>query len=182
MDPVVDATIRLAFALLLGLAAIGKARGFTEFRFIVADYRVVPASMAPAAALALIAVEAFLAVMWVAGTTGAIVGAATACLLGFYGAAIALNLLRGRVFISCGCGFGRTGGAQLSWWLVARNAALVVLAFAASWLDAGARSMGLLDYFTVSMALAATVLLYAVFHQLLDNRERAGHWTRGVRG
>lgn len=47
-----------------------------------------------------------------------------------FGAAIAINLERGRYFISCGC-FGPNKGQKLSWKLVARNGVLAGMALVA---------------------------------------------------
>ena len=50
-------------------------------------------------------------------------------LLVLYSAAIAINLLRGRRDIECGCG-GAATHVPLSGWLLARNAALMATALA----------------------------------------------------
>ena len=39
MDPVIDMSVRLGLGLLLGSAALSKLRNYAEFRFVVADYR-----------------------------------------------------------------------------------------------------------------------------------------------
>jgi Methylamine utilisation protein MauE len=53
-----------------------------------------------------------------------------------FGAAIAINLARGRRKISCGC-FAGDDESEISWWLVVRNAVLVLLSIlAAGWFTA----------------------------------------------
>src|SRR5207247_2030674 len=110
-------------ALLFFVAAGHKLRDPRRFRATVAEYRLVPDRFAPPAAALLVAVEA------AAGGALLVPGAraagllAAAALLVVYGAAIAINLARGRWDIDCGC----TGPAvrrPISGWLVARNAVL----------------------------------------------------------
>ena len=67
------------------------------------------------------------AAIWPRGTREA-AAALMLALLALYSAAIAVNLLRGRRDIECGC--GAATHVPLSGWLLARNAALMAAAFA----------------------------------------------------
>jgi Methylamine utilisation protein MauE len=63
------------------------------------------------------------------GETRVAAAALMLTLLALYSVAIAINLLRGRRDIECGCG-GAATHVPLSGWLLARNAALMAAAFA----------------------------------------------------
>ncbi|MBS01623.1 MAG: methylamine utilization protein MauE [Gammaproteobacteria bacterium] len=182
MDPVIDMSVRLGLGLLLGSAALSKLRNYAEFRFVVADYRLLPAVLVPFAAPCIVLLESTLGLLWLTGWPRATVAFGTVLLLVGYGAAIAINLIRGRVFISCGCGFGAAGAEQLSWWLVIRNALLAGLALGVALTGVDARSTGLLDYFTTLMVLVASILVYAALHQLLANSVHVGQWREEVGG
>ena len=76
-----------------------------------------------------------------------------------FGAAIAINLLRGRRKISCGC-FASEDEEEISWWLVARNAGLILIAMlAAGWFRAASPQAlsGLRRLDAVFVGLAALV-------------------------
>ena len=81
--------------------------------------------------------------------------------------------------IGCGCGLGAATGddPSLSWWLVARNLALGVVAMAAA-LPASRRELGLLDWTTLVLALLACVALYSAGSQLLRNGAAMASWRK----
>ena len=98
-------------------------------------------------------------------------------LIGIYTTAIAVNLLRGRRSIDCGCGGEPT---PLSAWMLLRNVLLVALA-----VIAGGLATAEVSAMTLVLALPAVLMLwlvYAIANQLLANqgvfRERLG----GVHG
>ncbi|MGO4844024.1 MauE/DoxX family redox-associated membrane protein, partial [Rhizobiaceae sp. 2RAB30] len=74
-----------------------------------------------------------------------------------YGTAIAVNLLRGRTRIDCGCG---GAGQGLSWFLVGRNTALLGLALIAAQQPA-AGEMGAIGWVTALAAIVSFWLLLA---------------------
>lgn len=125
-SPVIAAAA--GFALLLGPSAWRKVRGFDGFLAVLADYRLLPRWALRPVALAIVSGEGALAGMWLVSPwlveATILAGVGTALLMAAYGAAMTLNLLRGRSWIDCGCG----GGEQLSWILVVRN--LVLTGFA----------------------------------------------------
>src|SRR5437870_1480218 len=129
MDPVIDLTLRTALALLFFVAAGHKLRDLDRFRATLAEYRLLPAGLVPLAAALVVAVEVAAAgALLVPGAraAGLVVAAA---LLALYGAAIAINLARGRRDIDCGCA-GPAVRRPITGALVARNAALAALALA----------------------------------------------------
>lgn len=138
-DPVVILAVHAAFALLFAAAARHKLRDRAAFAATLAAYRVLPAAATGAAGAGVAAVEAAIAVAWLLPGAGRIAAAGTIALLVAYGAAIALNLARGRRTIDCGCGIG--GAPQpISAWLVARNACLAGAAWWTTVAGAGVRS------------------------------------------
>ncbi len=93
--------IRTVVACAFVASAIGQLRDLPAFAGVVANYRVLPSALAPAAArglpFALLATAA-----GVLAWPGPAAGVAILLLLGFAGA-MALNLKRGRRDIDCGC-------------------------------------------------------------------------------
>jgi hypothetical protein len=181
LDPLVVTTISVGFGLLFLLGAVHKLTGIAEFRAILGDYRIMPAGLVAPAAVGVGVIEAGLGTGWLFAADKSAVAIATASLLLAYAAGIAVNLLRGRTHISCGCSFGRAAGGDdlLSWGLVARNLVLVTGAALAT-LPVSARAFGGLDYFTLATALAAAVLLFAASNQLIRNRAAISAWRRTV--
>ena len=91
-------------------------------------------------------------------------------LLAVVTAAVVINLLRGRTELSCGCG-GASADQQLSWSLVARNAALASLLLSATAMPV-ARELSVLDYGTIALGTCVGFGLYAALNQLLANAPR----------
>ncbi len=181
LDPLVLTVVSVAFGLLLLLGAVHKLTALDEFRLILADYRLLPAGMVPAAAIGIGLVEAAIGAAWLFAPGKALAAVATATVLLLYALGIAINLGRGRTHISCGCSFGRSAGGNdlLSWGLVVRNLVLVIVAGAAL-LPAGPRSLGSLDFFTLAATLLIAVLLFAASNQLIRNRAAIRAWRRPV--
>ena len=101
MDPVADITLRSAFALLFLVAASHKLRDPGRFRTTLADYRLLPGAVVPLAAMVVIGIEIVVAIALVAWARRAPGPIAAAAVLVIYGAAIAVNLARGRRHIDC---------------------------------------------------------------------------------
>ncbi|MDH4253616.1 MAG: methylamine utilization protein MauE [Gammaproteobacteria bacterium] len=173
----IERAIALAFALLLGTAAWHKAAGGAAFRDTLQDYRLLPDRLLAPMQRAIPLGEAALAIGWLAGVPQRPVALATAGLMGIYGLAIAINLLRGRVHIGCGCGLGAgsRNDQPISWWLVLRNTVLVAAALLPL-LPANGRVLGGLDWATLAAALLASALLYAGAGQLFANRAAIRSW------
>ena len=182
LDPLVLTTMSVAFGLLFLLGAVHKLTALDEFRPILADYRLLPAALVPAAAVGVGLGEAAIGAAWLFAPDKLLPAIATAALLLLYAAGIAINLGRGRTHISCGCSFGKSAGGDdlLSWGLVARNLLLVFVAGVAL-LPAGQRSFGGLDYFTLVATLLVAILVFAASNQLIRNRAAIRAWRRPVR-
>jgi hypothetical protein len=147
------------------------------FRAVLLDYRLLPAALVPLAAWTVAAAELLIGMLWFAGGTvpALVTASATAALLATYALAVAINLLRGRVHISCGCGLSGSGNERLSWALVWRNGVLVLAAIAAA-VPATTRELQWLDYVTLLAALGAITLIYVGSAQLLGNAAAIGTW------
>jgi hypothetical protein len=182
LDPLVALIISISFGLMFLLASVHKLTGFRQFRAVLAEYQVVPGVLVPIAAPVIPALEIALGLGWLFFSDVRVVALATIGLLVLYTSAIAINLLRGRVHISCGCGFGKStqGEEALSWGLVVRNAGLFIAALAAT-LPETFRPLGVVDYVTLVAALLAIVMLFAAGNQLIRNAAAIKTWRRGVR-
>jgi hypothetical protein len=112
-------------ALLFAQAALHKLTDFHRFSGYVADYRLLPESLAKPVGAALVVAE-LLTVGLLLFPASRQFGAALACfLLLAYGAGISVNLARGRTQIECGCGGARQ---FLSGGLLFRNGILALFA------------------------------------------------------
>ncbi|MEM7412378.1 MAG: MauE/DoxX family redox-associated membrane protein [Myxococcota bacterium] len=167
MDPVLTTLARLGLALLFVSAARHKWRDRVRFQGILADYRLLPDALVPAAALALPALEVALAVGLGLPATGAAAAVVALGVLLVYSLAIAVNLARGRRDIDCGCG---GPGQTLHPWLLVRNGALGLVCLAA-WLPAASRPLSAFDAATVGLGLAALALLWLTAAQLASTSE-----------
>lgn len=126
LSPLLDAA-RIGLGLMLLLPAAAKLRKWSEFRGVVAAYRIGPSwAVLPLAILIPLAeAAAGLALVLGIGTTSAALAAF--CLLLVFALAMAVNLLRGRAHIDCGC-FQSSSRQSLDWRLVTRNGVLCVVA------------------------------------------------------
>lgn len=179
IDPLVVRLAAFALGALLLGAAWHKARQGSRFEAILADYQVLPGTVIGIAARLVPALEALLGLAWLVGWSLPLVATLTAGLFAVYGLAIAINLLRGRSDIDCGCGFGRQkgGGGRLSWLLVARNGLLATVALLV-WLPPAQRELGAVDWLTMLGALLTAALLYGAISQLTTNGAAIRVWRR----
>jgi len=177
LDPLVIRLLSLAFALLLATMAWHKLADLARFCGILAAYQLLPAALATPAAWLFAALEMALAGAWALGWNPAMTGAATVFLLGVYTLAVGVNVLRGRTYIDCGCGFGASAGSgqRLRGRLLLRNALLMVGALAAT-LSATPRELSPSDHFGLAGAGIVLALLYLGANQLLVNSEAIASW------
>jgi len=167
MDPVFQLALR-TFLILLWLMAIAhKMRDMPRFAATVSDYRLVPALLAGPAAVCVTMLECcvLLALLLVPQHPAGPLGSAV--LLLAYGAAISVNLARGRRDIDCGC-FGPLARQQLDGWLVWRNLLLAALSLCCL-LSAGSRELLWLDYFSTMAAVVVLAGLHQIVSMLIAN-------------
>lgn len=167
--PVVTGSLAAFVALILLRAVLHKAADPARFSSILADYDLVPewALLPLGLAIPSFEVSCALALAW--GGSRLVGGYAAGLLLVSYGAAIAVNLLRGRREIDCGCG----GTAEaLSWSLVVRNAILASMLLPAALGFGG--SLALSEAITSWAIALVAACCWGAAEQLLVNRARMG--------
>lgn len=170
VDPALRLTLRGALALLLFWAAAHKLRDVAGFRAALAAYELVPRQLVGIVAAALSAAEIGIGAGLLAPGAGAGGALAAAGLLCVYAGAIAVNLLRGRHDIDCGC-VGAAARRPISSALVVRNG-LLGLAALASALPATFRGLTPIDAVTIGAGVACLGLLYAAVDGLIVNTPR----------
>lgn len=117
--------ITIACALIFLTAAMQKYRHRDILPGIVSNYRILPDRFVTAAAMALPLVEVLVGITLLIGLPVIPALAGAALLLAFAGA-MAVNIRRGRSYISCGCG-RMDLRHPLRWMLVLRNIALAAM-------------------------------------------------------
>jgi len=185
LDPAISLIIKLGFTLLLVGAGGHKLTNRIQFRAILQAYQILPVALVPLAGLMLGMFELVLGFVWAAGWQATPAAWATALLLAAYALAISINLMRGRSYIDCGCGFAsaigreskREGIQQLSISLVLRNAVLIAGALVVT-LPSTDRLLGIMDYLFAVLACLVLILFYGAFNQLLINDNAIRSWRR----
>ncbi|WP_181704800.1 MauE/DoxX family redox-associated membrane protein [Chthonobacter rhizosphaerae] len=171
-DPLFATFVRAFLVMLFLGAAMSKLPRREEFYGVVRNFRILPEALARPVALALPVAELVIAGALLASPTAPAAALAAAALLAVFGVAIAVNVLRGRTAIDCGC---LRGGMKqpLGWMLVARNG---VFAAAAVWLSLTLSTAGPADVLslTVGTAAAALAMLITLGASLLGGLAAAG--------
>ena len=124
------ALVRAAVAVLLGTAALAKARHFATFLDALRGYAIVPQRLLPAAAAAVIAAEAVCAAALIAGVAVPVALVSSAALLLAFAAAVAVTLRRRRP-LECGC-LGGVLEVRMDAFAVIANTGIALAAIAAS--------------------------------------------------
>lgn len=190
IDPLFVQVIAMGFALIFALAALHKMDDRNTFLSILKAYKILPRFMLRASALCIPMLELMLALGWLqAGLLGSrypVIVVASAGLLIVYGLAIAINLLRGRTDIDCGCNLisarksapadkGSESQQSISTNLIWRNVCLALLTLTAL-TPITARQLGVIDYIGLAGALLVLVLLYASLTQLMATNQIIRSW------
>lgn len=173
IDPVFALVLRAGLTLLFGKAAWHKLRDVPSFERTLRNYRLMPGSLVPAATRIVCGFELSVAgLLWIPGA--ALPAAVLAgLLLVAYSAAIALNLLRGRRRIDCGC-LGPSARQEISGALIGRNALLLVAPLALL-LPEAPRSLGWIDLLTIVAGLATVASIFIAANQLLAITTSVAH-------
>lgn len=140
-QPHVQLFLRLVLGGLLLLAGGSKLADRAAFRAAVAEYRVLPARLEAAFAAALPWIETALGALLLLGLGTAVAAALAAPLFLSFGAAISVNLARGRRF-DCHC-FGAVQRDPIGWPALLRSIALVTAAIVVA---VGASRFGALEF------------------------------------
>ena len=168
IDPVLTLVLCLSGALVFLHGAFAKWREREIFAAAMQNYDLIPDVTVPSASVALILAEALTGLLLLVPAASPFGQLAGIGLLLLVTGAVALNLLRGRTEISCGCG---GNDQQISWGLVARNLGFAALLGVAS-LPTVAREWLWLDYAMGAFGACALAGLYAAASQLLGNHPR----------
>lgn len=161
--PLVGALLTGGIGTLLLAAGLAKLRDHDGFLTTLATYRLVPAALLETAAWGLAGAETAVGVALLAGLAPLAAGIGAALLFMLFVLAMAVNLLRGRTNLSCGCLPGMES-ARLSWGAVARS----VLLAPASLLPAftGLPASPLLRYQALAAGACLLALALALSHLL----------------
>jgi hypothetical protein len=170
LDPALRIGLRLSLALLLLAASHHKLRDLQGFVVVVANYRLLRDRWTRVAAVALAVGELVVAIALLVPGLARGAAVAAVALLALYSGAIAINLIRGRREIDCGCA-GPRARRPLSGTLLARNAVLM-LAAAACALPATARPLVWVDVVTVAGGVTVLALLYGAIDASLAHAPR----------
>ena len=188
IDPLLLKIISLGFALLFLIAAVHKFSNREHFRESFEAYEIIPESLSALVTKIIPPFELLLGVGWLAFGLFAIefklVTLASVGLLVSYALAIGINLKRGRNYIDCGCTFSNSntsnadsGSQQISLGLFYRNVLLIIMAIVCI-IPAGDRSLQLIDVFALFFSVAALILLYETFNQILTTRNTINSWRK----
>jgi len=167
IDPAIRGLCALSLALIFGASGAMKLRDLELFEGSLADYQLAPTWMEKPLAYFLPTLECIAAVGLLPASTRTIAAAALAALLMVFTGAIAINLVRGRTSIDCGC-FGPALRQQLSGWLLLRNLALMTIV-AVVILPPTERAIESLDLLTIVMGAMTLVILYASANFAIGN-------------
>jgi len=165
VDPVIATTLRVLLALLFASAAWHKLSDLTAFRIVLHDYDVLPPALVTPATAAVLATEIAVAVAFPWPESAPMAAWIAMMLLAAYGVAIAVNLVRGRRTLECGCA-PSAYRQPLSEWLLLRNAILVG-ACALTLLPDAARPWAGVDWLTLTGAISAGAMTWASAGRLL---------------
>ena len=158
-EPVILWALRSFLAALFASAAVSKLTAMEEFYGVVRNFRLLPDPLARLVARVLPVLELAVAVGLLVTPLALPAALTAAALLAGFGLAIAINVMRGRTAIDCGC-FRNGMKQRISWAMVGRNAVLTVLALATAALLPVARAAGPADLAAGVMAGLVLILLY----------------------
>ena len=165
LDPVVIIAAQALLTVVFASSALGKLRTWDTFVGVVENFRIVPAVAVRPIAYALPLAELGVTIGVLSDATRRYAAMMAIALLAIFTAAVVVNLARGRRHIDCGC-FGPSSRQTLSWWLVARNGALMLLAATLVPAVAAARPAHALDTVTGIAGAIGVVVLYLTLIQL----------------
>ena len=175
-DPVIQLSAALTLGYVFILAGLHKCRAPAAFAATLANYKILPEGLVRQAVYLIPVVEIITGAALLIPATARLAAGSAAVLLCLYGAAISLNLLRGRRHIDCGCG-GPSQRQTISEWMLARNGALLLLAFVVG-SAAQARALLWFDGLLIVLATVMGCLFYNITNQLLENRDLLQTLTR----
>lgn len=158
------------------IAGVSKLRALDTFVGVVHNFRLLPEALVRPVAYALPFLEVAVAVGLLLPITRDFAAWGTAVLLAIFTLAVAINLIRGRREIDCGC-FSSELAQNISGWLVLRN---MVLASLALWLAAGTADIRSSAYAAWLMGMATALVVAVIYAAIttlaaLSRRTTAHH-------
>jgi uncharacterized membrane protein YphA (DoxX/SURF4 family) len=168
ISPVLHWSVGLSLGLLWVTAAWSKLRDRGGLQQTLVSYQLLPPCLAPTLSRLLPCLEMLIGLGLLLPATRSIAALTTTALLLVYGLAMAINLLRGRFELECGCNPGTD--QLISWSLVLRN---VVLGAASLMLllPFARRPLQLSDLISVPIITALLCAVYLTVMSLLIERE-----------
>lgn len=151
-------------------AAFSKIQNLAYFEQSIVDYQLLPVPLLKAGGYTLIGLELLAGIFALIPTTAIFSMLIMAGLLGLYAMAIAINLVRGRRYLDCGCN-GPSNRQAITWFLVLRNLALLLVVMILLLLKAQLPT----DLTAWVVALLASCFVIALYHtviQLLANHQQ----------
>jgi hypothetical protein len=166
VDPVLSWVARLVLAAVFATAAASKLAEAGPFEGIVRNYRILPEPLVAPFARALPFVEAAAAVALLFEPARSAAAVVCAALLGAFALAMAINILRGRTEIDCGCFVGHSR-QRIGWRLVLRNIVLLGVS-ALALATPGTRELLFADYVTIVAGTLTLALAYVSLSRMLE--------------
>jgi hypothetical protein len=170
LDITVICTVRLLLIFVFARAVWHKLANKHQFVAQLNSYQLLPEPLAPAFALFLVLVEGCLVCTlpvpgwrvpaWIA-----------AALMSLYAGAMAINLVRGRTNLDCGCNGPAQFPQTVSWALVVRNLSLATIALVSA-APVYTRILTIYDIGTIALATGTAILLYGSIEQAIVNQQR----------
>lgn len=173
LDPVFDIAIRGALTTLLLVAAWHKLRDPIGFWQAVSGYQLLREKLEQPVARLIPLMEIALAFSFVVFPASPLPIVAAMALWLLYGSAIAVNLLRGRTELDCGCG-GIGADQTIHWGLVLRNGVLTLVTGFLLF-PRMTRELVWFDYAAAGFACLLLLLIYATAEHLLRNAALLDH-------
>lgn len=165
---VIDAAAA-ALAAVIWLGALDKLRHFAEFCAAVDAYRLLPGQWARGFAVLFVCTELAAGTLLLPAAQRSLGAGVAALAICVASAAVVVNLLRGHTDIDCGCGGLAHFASGLSWWMLVRNAGLLLLAALATvTTDRPAAAMAWLDRITFLGLAVVLTGVYYLANQLID--------------
>lgn len=168
-DPVLNLISALILGYIFVLAGLHKCKAPAEFGTTLANYKILPESLARQGVYLVPVAEIMTGVALLIPAAATLAAFSAGTLLCIYIAAIGINLLRGRRNIDCGCG-GPAQKQSISEWMIVRNGLLLGLAYIAG-SQTLARPLLWFDWLTVILATVMGCLFYNIINQLLVNKD-----------
>lgn len=176
IHPIIALSLSLFLAVILLSAASHKLRARHRFARQLADYDLLPAATVAWVSRLLPVAEVFVGVALLVPALRPVGALAAVLLLVLYSTAIAINLVRGRRDIDCGCsgpGLERPLGAPL----IVRNGALLGMAVLVALPESQAALHGF-DLFLIGACVITGLILYTATEGLLANQPRLDSLSR----